>query len=49
MIKPLKVVFEMLPTPHIILFEAFSKPVGTLTPLNSEMVRNLLVQFGYTI
>lgn len=42
-IKPLKIIFEAQPLPHIIFIETLSKPLGAYNPITPEMVKNSLV------
>ena len=49
MIKPMKVIFEMQPAPHLIIIEQMSMPLAKIKPLTAEMVRNILVQLTYLV
>lgn len=48
-IKPLKIIFETTPKPHLVFIEALSKPVGSIKHMTGEMARNLLIQLGYVV
>ncbi len=46
-IKPLKIIVEMKPVPHLILIETKSNLISELKHITGEMCRNLSVQIAY--
>ncbi len=47
MCKPLKIILEMKPVPHLVVVEDYSQMFPTLKYVTSEGARNLLIQMAY--
>ena len=43
MCKPLKIILEMMPVPHLVVVEDYSQMLPTMKYVTSEAARNLLI------